>query len=412
MTKIVISSLGNGSMQVADYAFNADETYTTRYFVHALTKHVGATHVVMLLTPAAHHKHWEEMQPYFDDLPDVTLEYVPIEMGANDTEMWQNFATIANHLYFDDEIYFDVTNGLRSLPLIFLSAMRYFQRSLGVAIRGIYYGAYEAVPDQHKPVFRLDMFATLSDWATAVEVFLTTGEVNRLAALLKAYTFESPKLHRSFNQLQSQLATFSQATQYNRPLDAMAAADGMTQSVRAFQAALATTNAAQSLFPQPFVDLLDQVVGACAPFAMAKAAAMNIAHYPELLRRQLALIQWCADHEKPLAAIVIANEWILTWAMYNEGKSIPDMTTYKPRSAFRDAVFNAHGSTNQFTLSRLKGRINPQKVVQLAGDIARLRNDLAHAGTVESPLPIPQISTMLRSNLEELEALGEVLPVD
>ncbi len=407
MTKIVISSLGNGPMQVAEYAFTDEETYTTRYFVHALTKHVGATHVVMLLTPGAHQKHREEMQPYFDDLPDVTLEFVPIEMGTNDTEMWQNFATIANHLYFDDEIYFDVTNGLRSLPLIFLSAMRYFQRSLGVAIRGIYYGAYEAVTDQRKPVFRLDLFATLSDWATAVEVFLTTGEVNRLAALLKTYTFESPELHRSFNQLQSQLATFSQSTQYNRPLDAMAAADGMTQSVRAFQAALATTNAAQSLFPQPFVDLLDQVVGACAPFAMPKGAVTS-ANYPKLLLRQLALIQWCADHEKPLAAIVIANEWILTWAMFNEGNSLPDMTKYKSRSAFRDTALNA----NKITLPRLKGRIKPQKVLQLAGDIARLRNDLAHAGTIESPLPIPQISASLRAILQELDALGEVLRID
>ncbi len=411
MTKIVISSLGNMTMQPAEYAFSATETYTTPYFVHALTKHVGATHVIMLLTPGAHQKHWKEMQPYFDDLPDVTLEFVPIEMGTNDTEMWQNFATIANHLYFDDEIYFDVTNGLRSLPLIFLSAMRYFQRSLGVAIRGIYYGAYEAVTDQRKPVFRLDLFATLSDWATAVDVFLTTGEVNRLAALLNAYTFESPELHRSFNQLQSQLATFSQATQYNRPLDAMAAADGMTQSVRSFQAALATTNAAQSLFPQPFVDLLTTVVNACEPFAMPRAT-MTITHYPELLRRQLSLIQWCAEHEKPLAAIVIANEWVLTWAMFNEGKSLTDMTKYPSRSKFRQDALNTNGQTKQLTLSRLQGRIKPQKVVQLAGDIASLRNDLAHAGTIESPLPIPQISTSLRAILQELDALGEVLRID
>jgi len=94
-------------------------------------------------------------------------------------------ARLAEWLNPNDRVVFDVTHGLRHLPMLMLAAARYLERLKGVTVEDIFYGALEMSEDGPTPVLRLTGLLRLLDWIEALAVYDQVGDYGVLAPLLR-----------------------------------------------------------------------------------------------------------------------------------------------------------------------------------------------------------------------------------
>jgi CRISPR-associated Csx2 family protein len=111
---------------------------------------------------------------------------LPIPLGKTTEELWQIYDIIFNVIPENSEVYFDITNALRSLPLITMVILTYAKIVKQIEIKGLYYGFFEPQnvnPVTGKvsvPIFDLAPFLSLLDWTQAVDEFLKTGRMTSL----------------------------------------------------------------------------------------------------------------------------------------------------------------------------------------------------------------------------------------
>lgn len=127
-----------------------------------------------------------------DNMLNVELIPLDIELGADKSQSWQNFSRIADAVPNEAIVSIDITNGLRSIPILMLSAIRYLQMAKNITVDQIYYAAYDTVDRDHqpKPVYSLDLFNQLLDWAMAVNIFVKYGKSDSIAEQLSQLDFD------------------------------------------------------------------------------------------------------------------------------------------------------------------------------------------------------------------------------
>lgn len=95
-------------------------------------------------------------------------------------------AALAEWVKRDDRIVFDVTHGLRHLPMLMLVAAHYLERVSKVTIEEIYYGALEMASEGLVPVLRLTGLLRLLDWVEALSAYDASGNYGVFSRLLEA----------------------------------------------------------------------------------------------------------------------------------------------------------------------------------------------------------------------------------
>jgi CRISPR-associated Csx2 family protein len=126
---------------------------------------------------------------------------VTIPNGNSDMEIWEVFQSVFTHISEGDELYFDITYGFRSLPMLGIVLLDYARTLRNVSIKKLYYGNYEAgranqKPGElvHAPVLDLTPFAQLQEWTSAAKIFLNGGNAEPLAALTEE---QNPEISRN-----------------------------------------------------------------------------------------------------------------------------------------------------------------------------------------------------------------------
>jgi len=94
-------------------------------------------------------------------------------------------ARLAEWLNPEDRVVFDVTHGLRHLPMLMLAAARYLKRLKGVTVEDIFYGAFEMSEGDTAPVLRLTGLLRLLDWVEALAIYDHAGDYGVFAPLLR-----------------------------------------------------------------------------------------------------------------------------------------------------------------------------------------------------------------------------------
>ena len=113
------------------------------------------------------------------------IKPIPIRNGDNEEEVWKNFRTIFDCLLPGDEVYFDITHGFRSLPMLTLVLNNYSKFLKNIKVASITYGNYEARNHQNEaPIINLTFLSELQDWTTAAKMFITTGRTNDIVNLI------------------------------------------------------------------------------------------------------------------------------------------------------------------------------------------------------------------------------------
>jgi len=130
MGHTVITFLGVNPQEV-DYEYQG-KTYTGKVFAEALKQCLKFDRMLVLTTPEAKEKTF----PLLQKCGDPRIQEVPIPTGKTEAEMWEIFDAVIQHVPESEEVTFDITHGLRSIPFLVFLFAAYLQSAKQVQIRG------------------------------------------------------------------------------------------------------------------------------------------------------------------------------------------------------------------------------------------------------------------------------------
>lgn len=158
--------------------------------------------VLMLLTDLARKNNWDKnlktrfcaklqkevaYQGLEKILLDMNLSYqdIAIPDGKDSEQMWEIFEVIFDELQDGDELYLDITNSFRYLPMLLVVLVNYAKLLKNVKVKAIFYGNYEARDKESNiaPIMDLLPLSVLQDWTLAASDYLRYGQVQKLFEL-------------------------------------------------------------------------------------------------------------------------------------------------------------------------------------------------------------------------------------
>lgn len=158
--------------------------------------------VLMLLTDLARKNNWDKnletrfcaklqnevaYQGLEKILQDMNLSYqdIAIPDGKDSEQMWEIFEVIFDELQEGDELYLDITNSFRYLPMLLVVLVNYAKLLKNVKVKAIFYGNYEARDKESNiaPIMDLLPLSVLQDWTLAASDYLRYGQVQKLYEL-------------------------------------------------------------------------------------------------------------------------------------------------------------------------------------------------------------------------------------
>lgn len=158
--------------------------------------------VLMLLTDLARKNNWDKnletrfcaklqkevaYQGLEKILLDMNLSYqdIAIPDGKDSEQMWEIFEVIFDELQEGDELYLDITNSFRYLPMLLVVLVNYAKLLKNVKVKAIFYGNYEARDKESNiaPIMDLLPLSVLQDWTLAASDYLRYGQVQKLFEL-------------------------------------------------------------------------------------------------------------------------------------------------------------------------------------------------------------------------------------
>lgn len=379
----------------ATYKFGTEE-HTSKFAAAAMTKLFRPDYVAVLVTPQAKSQNFNDLKQ--DMLDNLLIEPVAcdIPIGENATEFWKIFNAMTNILNDGDTVIFDITNGLRSLPVLGFIAAAYIKSIRKVEIEHLVYGAYDTpTPEGKTPVFDLTPFLTLLDWTTATNTFIQTGRAEQLTKL--AQSFENQAVKDFANQMQ----TLSQELLTTRPVGVIQAASGFAQALAKVEVAVQ-----QDPAMQPYQQLLARIKTEYSDFAivdepitkLSDAYAIARQQQHAFLEVQLEMIKWYLEKDLPIQAMTLAREWLVSLGVYHQkalnlfkhhDRDVINKLLNQKANQKNQAVTNQANHKDSWLSNDLALAID-QMVTVWAGialevdDPAeatnRVRNDIAHCG--------------------------------
>lgn len=394
--KVLIGAIGIGKYEGTRYQFEDGSIEDADYFLYALTRHIKPDHLMVISTKSATEKALPDLREWIE-LEKVPITVIDIPNGKDKTEAWSIFNAIITN--YDElfpegkpkpEVYIDITNGLRSIPLLMLSIVRYLQRSRKIDLKGIFYGAFDAIPREenpkpvYTPVYTMNPFITVLDWASAVDTFLTTGNSVQLAEMLETQAFiSSPS-----DEVATALRKLSEALDIVQILAIHQCSHALVEAVKQARSSMDET-------PENTIigGLLHQLQEEFEPLALSNPQD----NLRKFLQKDLKLVLWYFKRNRYQDAILVAREWMLTYKMQHN--SAKNQRKYSTDEMFSHEHRDRENKPNDWTARDKK---------DLHQAINELRNTLAHCGFTNSPTEtkdqVDKIERIL-SQLQKLEPL-------
>jgi len=399
MRKVIITFLGDRGAVETRYSFQGRE-YVGGVFPQALRDFCEYDQMLVCVTPKAREKTW----PVLESLHDPRIEAVDIPTGETTEEMWKTFRTIAEKVGEGDEVTFDITHGLRSLPFLVFLFAAYLKTAKSVNIRAVYYGALEL---QNKelgkpaPVINLSEFVSMLDWITATDRFIDLGLGNRLSELICGTL---PEVARAIDDT-------SLALQLSRPLGTMEAAGKLRREIE-------EVKQKEVVLPPPFDLLSDKVRDAYTGFALADPR--SDANTVENLRRQVKMVGWYVDRYQYVQAATLWREALVSLVAYACGFKAEEIFNKNKRKKVEDALNkpatkedanSQQSATPSEVLTTLRSHEQYPRIVGLWSKFKDVRNDIAHAEMTDASKSASELVSSVKKMREDLQSLVEcILP--
>jgi hypothetical protein len=404
----LLTFLGTGRYDLTCYHWN-EHRYDTRFSPVASCSFLAPSELILFLTHEAEEQVLPEFRSEFST--DIPLCVVPVPLGRNEDELWEIFNQISAQVKPHEQVAFDITNGLRSFPLVGLMAAVFLHSALKVDVRHVFYGAFDVgrvTTPGMTPIFDLSPMLSLLDWSVAAERFNKTGDGRALSslvsqqrkALAQAVGVEQAG---ALGNLANMIAEISRALSLIRVYRAMDMSAGLVQRIDRARPALSLMAATQ-----PFQLLLDTVGNTYAPIGLADPEdPAQALHNLDTQRKMLA---WYAEREHWVQAITVARELLVSWFMAYLGHF--DFVEREKRESVEEVVnTEAHRWKN---VRKLKGEYQPiflasvpclDEALSLWNDLVGVRNDVDHAGMRKNPLKPEDLVSQMETILKRIYAL-------
>lgn len=370
MTHTVITFLGVRPLQTS-YRYEG-KVYAGQVFAEAMLQFLTFDRMLVLTTREA-----DSVYRILEEKNDPRIQKVPIPTGRDDGEMWGIFDRVIEHIQEGEEVTFDITHGLRSIPFLAFLFAAYLKSAKNVTLRAILYGALDLKDNGEAPVLDLSRFAAMLDWINASDQFVQTGNANRLAQLLASV--------KEQKRAAETLRAVSQAAFLCQPVSLMKASKSLRPELKKAAGSFSHTS-------QPFSVLSEKVNGVFEEFALDDP----LKNPSEFISREWRLIEWYREHGQLLHAITLAREVMLdAIAQRLEGKI--DLKR-EQRSAiergitgvakigqkFHDPLLDeerefGENDLNAVGLQIYKNWENAKELGMTFDDLTKIRNQLSHA---------------------------------
>lgn len=398
MAIVAIGAIGAAPYTEVKYKFGATNTEaSSKYPIDALIKsqtQVSFDKTLILLTEGAKKKHWGTEAGININLAAIKEkagQICPVDIpdGKNEMEFWEIFDKIVENVNEGDELYIDITQGLRHLPVLMLIACAYLRTARNVTIKSISYGAFELRRKNEPPIldecdiFELLPFVSLFDWGSAVKAFQRNGDTGVLAELLMTSaknTGLDKEAKKELEGVANRLETVSLALQLARPDEALEEIENLNKELHSGQ-----KNFKQ--YAKPF-DLVWNLLTTSFSNLNVPKVQPATSTIEERLERQRKLIEWYQDKKNLALSILLAREWLVSKHMVKNGKAaqIDQYTS-------RNGVAGELGDANNIKTS----------LHQAFVDIREARNDIAHMGQANTRLTAQQLRDKIKEKLKELD---------
>lgn len=429
MAKCFISFLGTNRYRRCRYQFGSRISPPLR-FVQEWTAELSCRkwsandRIVIFTTTEARDRNWldnghERQQGLAARLHALQLP-CPVEMSAipeehDESQIWDIFSIVLEHLKREDEVVFDVTHSFRSIPLLAMVILNYAKVAYKIRLEGIYYGAFEVlgpsfkVPevfpdpnDRIAPILDLTPLDRLLDWSFAVDKLVKAGDATALQALARASVTPLLKESKgknvaaqSIRRLGDALQTFTQSLSTCR---GRTIGDNATDLQRILSECAATD------LVNPLKPLIAEIEKEVAPFRQDPVAD------------GLHAAMWCQNHHLIQQGITILYETLMSWCLFEVGESgcTLDRTARTiasqamsiankgtPESQWASPACDRPGLTRR--LVAMANRF--PEAVKAADALQGCRNDINHGGMRENSMLAASFEKTLREQLQVLQSL-------
>lgn len=411
MSLIILSALGTGQYREATYKseYHA-QTITTGLFAVALKDWYPDAVVKLLATDGAWNKKAGNGEYVRDHHPE--FERVRIPDGRTEAEAWEIFQAVADAVPAGSRVIFDITHGLRSLPMLEFLALSYLKVVKNVQIERVFYGALELTPREEgalTPVVDLTPLVSLLDWAQAANRFQDTGDASLFKTLLEM------KQKADYNAVSRQLEVLSRNIAGNRGRNIPTEAAKLIRVLETAQQG--TLEQRQRPFALVMQQLEEQMRPLAAPDDDDKLR----------LEAEYALICWYAERGHYPQAMSLAREWLISVRQWHELGRVSMETKERDKMNVDvwkavDALAKGKGAEGETDFSedadgfpQYPGLAQTYHAYAYITDrVSKSRNDLMHFGFKEEPATAAKSQGRAASALSRLAAavrpLGLELP--
>ena len=298
------------------YSFKG-KNHTSRYFFIALQNLLDVTFdkIILFLTKESRSAYENNIHEY---LSDDLLKIVDISDGKTIEEIWKLFDGVADAGSKLDEkeevnVYLDITNGFRHLPLVLYNSLSYLESLNKVKIQGIYYGALEAKTDNVIPVFDLTNLSKIMRGSFAVKQFEESGNLAGIKNFVNEVIYENTKENPERSTIKYEFDEFQNLFSAGLPLEAGIEAKNLVYKInkRFPKTGLETT---EQLMKRVY-DRLNEVA------ITEKPNKNNIVLSLEELKRTLSFIKWELDTHNTANALLLLREWVISRVMLSLGET-------------------------------------------------------------------------------------------
>lgn len=219
MAKVFISFLGTGGYQETTYQMPNGFQKKTKFVQIGILASLKEekfwqegtdNRIHILLTKEAEEKHWPDLKKQIEDLGNINAEMKPI-MNINSKDIMKQIESIINTVNQNDEVYFDITHGFRSLPFAAMVALNYLSIIKNVSVNKLFYGDFGNPID---PIHDITQLIELQQWTFAARDFAEFGSTKSIEKLTKQKIRQSEstlskKLKRNLGGLPNKLNDIS-----------------------------------------------------------------------------------------------------------------------------------------------------------------------------------------------------------
>ena len=374
--------------------------------------------VLMFLTDLAKVNNWnKDIRTRFSskdqrDVPYIGLEKILLDMdmsfqavhipeGKSTEEMWELFEVIYSQLQEGDELYLDITNSFRYLPMLLVVLVNYAKMLKNVTVKAIFYGNYDARDKVSNvaPIMDFLPLSVLQDWTSATSDYLRYGQVEKLYDLSES----------SINPILKDPSTRTDDVKLLRAF-VKRLKDLVGERITC-RGLTIIENKNVGLLEKAAKDIQEVTIPQLKPVFEKIKESLDIFGAKEDILNCIKAARWCCDNKMYQQTTTLLEEGLITFLCchfkldYKE-KNFRDLMGQCLRAKTRPnekTVFNDPALAEKLLADSVIWE-NKQFVTSFQS-IGKLRNDYNHAGFNKDPKKVKYIIDNVEKLMDNIESI-------